>query len=98
MSKSLRLLVVVLGMLATAMAVQASPRKVHIVVLGAAKRVPYTKTGDPAGAASGEDTLKIRALLVDICVERMDDGRCTRRNGPHLCRTPRDSHQRLASR
>jgi hypothetical protein len=33
--------------------------------LGAAKRVPYSKAGDPAGAAAAEDALKIRALLVD---------------------------------
>jgi hypothetical protein len=74
MSKSLRLLVVVLGMLATAMAVQAAPRKGHIVVLGAAKRVPYTKTGDPAGAATGEDTLKLRALLVDTVLKEWTTG------------------------
>ena len=34
---------------------QAAPRKAHTVVLGAAKRVPYSKAGDPAGAAAGED-------------------------------------------
>jgi hypothetical protein len=39
--------------------------KTHSVVLGAVKRVPYSRTGDPAGAAAGEDSLKIRALLVD---------------------------------
>jgi hypothetical protein len=43
----------------------AAPRKVHIVALGAARRVAYSKTGDPAGAASSEDALKIRPLLVD---------------------------------
>jgi hypothetical protein len=39
--------------------------KTHAVVLGGAKRVPYSQAGDPAGAAAGEDSLKIRALLVD---------------------------------
>ena len=34
------------------------PRKPHVVVLGAAKRVPYSKAGDPAGAAAAEDALK----------------------------------------
>jgi hypothetical protein len=34
-------------------------------VLSAAKKVPYSKVGDPAGAATGEDTLRIRALVVD---------------------------------
>jgi hypothetical protein len=43
----------------------AAPRKAHIVVLGAARRVSYSKAGDPAGAAQGETDLKIRALLVD---------------------------------
>jgi hypothetical protein len=43
----------------------ATARKGHSVVLGAVKRVPYSKTGDPAGAQTGEDALKIRALLVD---------------------------------
>jgi len=53
------------ALFAAAQLVQASPRKVHTVVLGAVKRVPYSKTGDPAGAAAAEDALKIRALLVD---------------------------------
>jgi hypothetical protein len=39
--------------------------KTHSVVLGAVKHVSYSRTGDPAGAAAGEDSLKIRALLVD---------------------------------
>ena len=43
----------------------AAPRKAHSVALGAAHKVPYSKAGDPAGAATGEDSLKIRALLVD---------------------------------
>jgi hypothetical protein len=42
----------------------AAPHKSHSVVLGAMKRVPYSKAGDPAGAETGEDALKIRALLV----------------------------------
>lgn len=44
---------------------QAAARKGHTVVLGAARKVPYTKASDPAGAAAGEDSLKIRALFVD---------------------------------
>jgi hypothetical protein len=43
----------------------ATPRKGHTVALGAVKSVHYSKEGDPAGDAAGEDTLKIRALLVD---------------------------------
>ena len=49
--------------------VSAAPRKVHIVALGAARKVSYSKVGDPAGAAPGEDSLKIRALLLDSVVK-----------------------------
>jgi len=49
-------------------------RKAHSVVLGAVKRVPYSKTGDPAGAATGEDALKIRALLVDGVLKEWTTG------------------------
>jgi hypothetical protein len=52
----------------------AAPRKAHIVVLGAVKRVSYSKAGDPAGAAAGEDTLKIRALLVDGVLKEWTTG------------------------
>lgn len=54
--------------------VRAASRKTHSVVLGAAKRVPYSKAGDPAGAATGEDTLKIRALLVDSVLKEWTTG------------------------
>ena len=52
----------------------AAPRKTHTVVLGAVKRVPYSKVGDPAGAAAGEDSLKIRALLVDGVLKEWTTG------------------------
>jgi hypothetical protein len=51
----------------------AAPRK-HTVVLGAIKRVPYSKTGDPSGAATGEDALKVRALLVDGVLKEWTTG------------------------
>ena len=57
-----------------AVTVHAAPRKVHIVGLGAAKRVPYSKAGDPAGAAADETTLKIRALLVDTNLKEWTTG------------------------
>jgi hypothetical protein len=41
------------------------PKKPHLVILGAARQVPYSKVGDPAGAALDEVTLRVRALLVD---------------------------------
>jgi hypothetical protein len=43
----------------------SAPRKSHSVVLGAVRKVPYSKAGDPSGAAAADDSLKIRALLVD---------------------------------
>jgi len=54
--------------------VSAAPRKAHMVVLGAARKVAYTKAGDPAGAAAGEDSLKIRALIVDGAVREWTTG------------------------
>jgi hypothetical protein len=48
--------------------------KTHTVVLGAQRKVPYSKSGDPAGAAAGEDSLKIRALLVDGVVKEWTTG------------------------
>jgi hypothetical protein len=45
-----------------------------MVVLGAARKVAYTKAGDPAGAAAGEDSLKIRALIVDGAVREWTTG------------------------
>lgn len=52
----------------------AAPRKPHVVFLGAGKRVPYSKIGDPAGAAEGENALKVRALLVDSTVKEWTTG------------------------
>jgi len=52
----------------------AAPRKTHTVVLGAAKRVPYSKAGDPAGATTDEIALKIRPLVVDGLVKEWTTG------------------------
>jgi hypothetical protein len=52
----------------------AAPRKVHVVALGAVRRVPYSKAGDPAGAVSGEDWLKIRPLVVDGVIKEWTSG------------------------
>lgn len=49
-------------------------RKGHIVVLGAARKAAYSRAGDPAGAAAGEDSLKIRALLVDGVLKEWTTG------------------------
>ena len=42
----------------------AAARREHSVYLGAVRHVPYSRQGDPAGAAAGEDSLPIRALVV----------------------------------
>jgi hypothetical protein len=66
MSKDTKFWVITLaGFLTCSSASIAAPRKPHVVVLGAARKVSYSKTGDPAGAAAGDSELKIRALLVD---------------------------------
>jgi len=62
------------ALLAAAPALQAAPRKGHTVVLGAARRVHYSKAGDPAGAAPGEEELKIRALMVDGALKEWTTG------------------------
>jgi hypothetical protein len=64
----------VLAALAAAMPLLAAPRKPHVVVLGAARRVPYSAAGDPAGAAPGETELKIRALIVDGVLKEWTTG------------------------
>lgn len=43
----------------------AAARREHSVYLGAVRHVPYSRQGDPAGAAAGEDSLPIRALVVN---------------------------------
>jgi hypothetical protein len=67
-------LVIAVVSLTMAAAVHAAPRKTHTVVLGAAKRVQYSKAGDPAGAAADESALKIRPLLVDGIVKDWTTG------------------------
>ena len=52
----------------------AAPKKVHAVGLGAVKKVSYSKAGDPAGAMAGEDSLKIRPLVVDGDVKEWTTG------------------------
>ncbi len=50
------------------------PKKPHMVGLGAARQVPYSKQGDPAGAGPEETALKTRALLVDGRVSEWTTG------------------------
>lgn len=62
------------ALFAVAPAVFAAPRKPHVVVLGAARKVAYSKIGDPAGAAASDTDLKIRALIVDGAVKEWTTG------------------------
>jgi hypothetical protein len=62
------------GMLAGAVGLSAAPRKTHLVALGAARNVPYSKAGDPAGALPGEDSLRVRALVVDGAIKEWTTG------------------------
>ncbi|MGO8759679.1 MAG: hypothetical protein ACLQG3_16300 [Terracidiphilus sp.] len=55
-------------------AASAAPRKAHTVVLGAARSVPYSKVGDPSGAAPDEKELRIRALYVDGALKEWTTG------------------------
>jgi hypothetical protein len=50
------------------------PKKPHVVALGAVRKVPYSRAGDPAGAAPDETSLKTRALLVDGRVSEWTTG------------------------
>ena len=66
-------LVIALSFFTMAAEVHAVP-KTHSVVLGASKRVSYSKAGDPAGAAADETALKIRPLVVDGAVKDWTTG------------------------
>jgi len=57
-----------------AVAAMVPPKKPHVVALGAVRQVPYSKAGDPAGAAPEETSLKTRALLVDGRVSEWTTG------------------------
>lgn len=48
--------------------------KPHTVVLGAARKQPYSMQGDPAGARADETELKVRPLVVDGKVKEWTTG------------------------
>ncbi len=48
--------------------------KAHTVFIGSGKNVPYSVTGDPAGALPGEKQLRVRPLLVDGKVKEWTSG------------------------
>ena len=73
--RKIGLAITALGLfLLSAQQISAAARKPHVVVLGAVKHVPYSKAGDPAGAAPSEDALKIRPLIVDGAVKEWITG------------------------
>jgi hypothetical protein len=74
MSKGARIWVLALSAFFAVSPSLSAARKPHIVVLGAARRVHYSKAGDPAGAAAGEEELKIRALMVDGTLKEWTTG------------------------
>jgi hypothetical protein len=73
-SRSIAVLVAAAALIAASAQILAAPRKGHVVVLGAVRKVPYTKAGDPAGAGAAEDSLRIRALLVDGALKEWTTG------------------------
>src|ERR1035437_9664424 len=74
MQSSVKIAVVAIAVLFAAPAAQSAPRKARVVVLGAARSVHYSKAGDPAGAAAGEEELKIRAPSVDGALKAWTTG------------------------
>jgi hypothetical protein len=48
--------------------------KPHVVFLGSSKSVPYSVTGDPAGALPAEKQLRVRPLLVDGKLKEWTNG------------------------
>ena len=71
---TITLLATTAALLAAAQLLSAAPPKGHRVALSAARKVAYSKAGDPAGAGPSEDSLRIRALLVDGLVKEWTTG------------------------
>lgn len=57
-------------------------KKLHAVALGAPKKVAYSKAGSRSGALAGEDSIRIRSLIVDGVVKEWTAG-----SGPRARRT-----------
>jgi hypothetical protein len=74
MPRLVRVVVLVFSCTIFLSAAFSAPRKGHSVLLGAAKKVLYSRAGDPAGAQPGEDELRVRALLVDGVLKEWTTG------------------------
>lgn len=48
--------------------------KSHVVALGAARKVPYSMAGDPAGAVPDENELRVRPLVIDVKIKEWTTG------------------------
>lgn len=68
-----RVISIFLALNATSLAHAAAP-KTHSVGLGAARTVPYSVEGDPAGALPDETKLRVRPLVVDGRVKEWTTG------------------------
>jgi hypothetical protein len=67
----IHILLALLGLMASH---ASAATKVHTVFIGAGKNVPYSVTGDPAGALPGEKQLRVRPLLVDDKIKEWTSG------------------------
>jgi hypothetical protein len=72
-SRTLALLLLLLCQIAAIRSLGAAS-KPHTVVVGAGKIVPYSITGDPAGALPQEKQLRVRPLLVDGKLKEWTNG------------------------
>ncbi len=63
-----------LALALTASLTHAVGTKSHVVALGAIRKVPYSVTGDPAGALKDETELHVRPLVVDGKVKEWTTG------------------------
>jgi hypothetical protein len=73
MRPSVRILLALCAASVLIASASAAPKK-HLVVLGAARKVAYSRAGDPSGALAGEDSLRVRALIVDGVVKEWTTG------------------------
>jgi len=74
MRVAIRLKVLSLLLFSPSPLVAGSHAKPHTIGLGTGKRVPYSITSDPAGAAPEEKTLHVRPLIVDDKVKEWTTG------------------------
>jgi len=76
----------IVGVLGVVLALEplcfGAAKNVHAVPPGAGRKVAYSMEGDPVGALVGEESLKIRPLVVDSMVKEWTTGGCARGHRP----------------